>query len=350
MAETIRDDVLQWLLDENNPPVRYLTLTNLLGRPESDSDVRQAKARLMDYAVTEGILEHADEFWNPDEGSQWKSYWKYTGRYWQLIFLGQFLADGYDPRIRRGVEEILRESRWVRKTGMQCLTANLLAALMRLGYRDHPVVVEEIEALAQRIVADDGLCCEAMLYSLLTHCYMAQPKALLCFAEIPASERSEAVNSAVERLVYNLLENGVYVYVPSARKQWQKVLKQAPKKAELPKGQTVKGWILERKRAFLDVHGLGPRVPKQGWLKFGFPLHYNSDILEAMVALARLEVPMGSTLEKPLQIIEDKMTPEGTWILDNSLNGKMWVDVEEKGKPSKWITYFARFVLDHFKP
>jgi hypothetical protein len=27
----------------------------------------------------------------------------------------------------------------------------------------------------------------------------------------------------------------------------------------------------------------------------------------------------------------------------------MWVDVEEKGKPSKWLTYFALLVLDHFE-
>jgi len=43
------------------------------------------------------------------------------------------------------------------------------------------------------------------------------------------------------------------------------------------------------------------------------------------------------------------MAPEGTWKLENSLNGKMWVDVEEKGKPSKWITYFALYVLNHFE-
>ena len=110
----------------------------------------------------------------------------------------------------------------------------------------------------------------------------------------------------------------------------------------------MKSWVLQQKDAFLDAHELGASVPKQGWLKFGFPLHYNSDILEAMVALARLKTPMSAALEKPLQIIKDKMTPEGTWILENSLNGKIWVDVEEKGKPSKWITYFALFVLGHF--
>ncbi len=348
MATKMRDDVIEWLLGEDNPPVRYLTLTNLLKEPESYSEVRQAKARLMDYEVTQGILDHADEFWSADDRSQWQSYWKYTGRYWQLIFLGQFLADGHDPRIQSGAEGILSDRRWVKKSGIQCLTANLLVSFMRLGYADHPAVLEEIESLAQRILADGGIVCEGMRYALLERCHMGIPKLLLCFAEIPADKRSEEMNAAIEQLVQNLLANEVYVYVPSTSKQWRKILEEAPKRADLPKGQTVKGWIVEQKNAFLDSHGLGARCSKQGWLKFGFPLHYNSDILEAMVSLARLETPMSSSLEKPLQIIEDKMTPEGTWILENSLNGKMWVDVEEKGKPSKWITYFALFVLDHF--
>lgn len=345
----VQDEVIQWLLQEDNPPVRYLTLTSLLKKSDSDSDVQQTQACLMDYEVTQGILEHADEFWNVDDQSQWRSYWKYTGRYWQLIFLSQFLADGRDPRIRGGAQEILRDRRWVRKRGMQCLTANLLAAFMRLGYGDQPTVVEETEALARRILADDGIACEAMLYSLLPHCYMAQPKLLLCLAEIPANKRSEAVNSAIECLVQNLLANDIHNYVPSNHTKWRKILESAPKRADLPKGQTVKNWTAQHKSAFLDSHGPGTTVTKRGWLKFGFPLHYNSDILEAMYALARLGTPMTSALQQPLQVIEDKMTPEGTWILENSLNGKMWVDVEEKGKPSKWVTYYALFVLTHFR-
>jgi hypothetical protein len=35
--------------------------------------------------------------------------------------------------------------------------------------------------------------------------------------------------------------------------------------------------------------------------------------------------------------------------MENSLNGKMWADVEVKGQPSKWITYFALLVLNHFE-
>ena len=108
------------------------------------------------------------------------------------------------------------------------------------------------------------------------------------------------------------------------------------------------GRHLCRRRAGKPAHGTGERGPKRGWLKFGFPLHYNSDILEAMVALAAAGVPKTRALDKALQAIRDKRTADGTWLLENSLNGKMWVDVEVKGQPSKWITFFALYVLDHF--
>ena len=345
MAMQFQDTIIDWLLENENPPVRYLTLTNLLKESEKSPKVQQTKSQLMEYEVTKGILEHADEFWHDDD----RAYWKYTGKYWQLIFLGHFLADGTDPRIAKGANDILDKRKWITKTGGQCLTANLLAAFRRLGYGDHPVVVEETEALANRIISDGGIKCGAMDYSLLSHCYMAQPKLLHCFALIPLEKRSPVMTSAIELLVKNLLQNEVYIYVPGNRKEWLKILERQPKRADLPKGQTVKAWIYEKKNAFLASQGLGMREPKQGWRKFGFPLHYNTDILEAMYALAILGTPMSSNLQKPLQVIKEKMTAEGKWIMENSLNGKMWVDVETKGKPSKWLTYFALYVINHFE-
>ena len=58
---------------------------------------------------------------------------------------------------------------------------------------------------------------------------------------------------------------------------------------------------------------------------------------------------MSSALEEPLRVVRSKMTDQGTWKLENSLNGKMWADVEEKGKPSKWLTLTALRVLAHFE-
>jgi hypothetical protein len=67
-----------------------------------------------------------------------------------------------------------------------------------------------------------------------------------------------------------------------------------------------------------------------------------------MTALALVGAPMSEGLAKPLQVIKDKRTADGVWLMDRSLNGQMWADVETKGQPSKWITLFASIVLDHF--
>jgi hypothetical protein len=171
---------------------------------------------------------------------------------------------------------------------------------------------------------------------------------LFCFGEVPPGERSPAVKHAIEWISQELIQHQVYIYVPGNRKAWREVLARAPKRADLPPGETVKGWIAGRKERFLAEQGVGEREPKPGWTQFGFPLSYNSDALEAMVALATAGVPRSEDLERPLQLIRDKHTAGGVWNLENSFNGKMWADVEAKGQPSKWITLFALLVLDHF--
>ena len=348
MNTIVSDSTLQWLLGADNPPVRYLTLFHLLGRDPESSEVREARAHRMDYAVTREILAHGDEFWFPKKAGFEASYQKYHGRFWQMIFLGQFLADGHDPRIAPGVESILEAREFMDPRGLQCLTANILSAAMRLGFADHPVVEEEVEALARRVVEDGGITCGAMGYSLLEQCHMCIPKLILCFGEIPEGERSESIAAAIGLLAGKLIENQVHIYVSSHRKAWLEVLAEAPKKEDLPKGETVKAWVAERKRRFLEENGYGTRESKAGWRRFGFPLNYNSDILEALHALATVGTSMNPALEEPLRIVRRKMSEDGTWTLENTLNGKMWADVEEKGKPSKWLTLTALRVLAHF--
>ncbi|MCP4663213.1 MAG: hypothetical protein GY856_48090 [bacterium] len=341
----IRQQVVDWLLEEDNPPVRFLTLTRLLHEGPRSKVVREAKSRLMDYPVTQRILKHAPDLWKGDD----RAFWKYDGKYWQLIFLGQFLADGKDPRIAEGVRGLLATRRWVTTKRDCCLAANILGGISGLGYGGHPVVKEEMESLAERFLDAGGIACSYMDYSLLSHCYMAQPRLLLCFGQIPTPERSRRVTTAIERLVYDLVQKEVFVYMPVPRKDWEKEIESRPSRRELAAGETVKGWVAARRREFLARRGEIRRKPKPGWLKFGFPLHYNSDVLEALYALALVSTPMSTNLEKALEVVRAKRTEAGTWILDKSMNGKMLADVEEQGRPSKWLTFRALYVLNHFR-
>jgi len=345
MSHLIPDSTLQWLLEPDNPPVRYLTLTELLDRCASDREVEETKISLGQYEPTRTILSQFDQFRNNDKR---EAYWKYTGLYWQLIFLGQFRADGQDPRIREMAERLIENRNWVLiKRGGHCLTANVLSALILLGYGEHPVVREATVGLAERTLADGGIDCEVMEYSLLRFCYMAQPKLLLCFVSHPELRKHPSVAAAIDLLSRNLLAHQVFVYVPGNRKDWLRILENTPSQAELG-GARVKSWLQQQKEQFLAEKGVGKATEKPGWLKFGFPLHYNSDLLEGLYALALCDVRFDKSLEKPLEILRQKMTPDGRWRLENSLNGKMRADVERVGKPSKWITYRACCVLKHF--
>ena len=81
------------------------------------------------------------------------------------------------------------------------------------------------------------------------------------------------------------------------------------------------------------------------WFKFGYPLSYTSDILEALEVLARLGHAHDPRLANAIEFVFSKQDGQGRWKLEHTLNGKMWVDIEQKGKPSKWVTLRALRVL-----
>ncbi len=336
---------LEWLLDPADPPVRYLALTEVLGLDRDSDQARGCWGRRMDYRPTREILAQGHDFWTAYD----KAYGKYTGMYWQAIFLGAFFADGADPRLRPGLELLLADRSWVHPRGMQCLTANVLRALVRMGLGDHRRVGAELDDLAVRVLRDGGVACDAMAFSLMERCCMSVPKLVACFAEVPAAERSEAVREALALLVDRLLSYEVLAYLPGHHGRWQReVLARAPKASELPPGKTVKDWVAAERERFLTRHGPGGRQEKPGWRHFGFSKHYDSDALEASYALARAGVARCAALERALELIASKADAQARWRMEDSLNGKMRVDVETKGAPSKWLTCHAIATLRHF--
>jgi hypothetical protein len=337
-----RAEILEWLLEEDNAPVRLLTLRRLLHRSESDAEVQDARAHLIDYSVTQRILAHSDEIWE----SSPRMFWSYKGKHWSTVYLGLFLANGTDPRLAEGVQALM-ESRWSSER-WHCMTACMLRAFWRLGYGDCPAVVQGTETLAQRLLDDGGITCSGMNTSLLWRCYMTLPKLLLSFGEVPPERRSPVIRDAIAWIAQEMVDHQVYVYVAGNRKAWDAVRPRSRRKADAPEGETPDSWREKVKAGFLAEEGLGELQPKRNWTRFGFPLNYNSDILEAMYALTTVGVPMSEGLKKPLQVIRDKRTSDGVWLMDKSLNGQMWADVEAKGQPSKWITLFALIILDHF--
>jgi hypothetical protein len=335
-SETIReliemdDMVLLWLLHESDPCARLAALKLLLGRNDADSDVQDARASAMNTGIIGKILQKQ----NPDGsfGDPERFYLdKYSGTAWTLLVLAELGADPCDERVRNVCDFILDHSqdpdsggfsmKMSTRTGIglgssviPCLTGNMIYSLLRLGMAEDERVMKGIEWILKYQRYDDGEYITSPLkdYAKLTPCFgrhtchMGAAKALKALATVPEEMRTACIIEKTDELVEYFLIH----------------------------------------RLFKKSHDL-EKVSKPGWLRLGFPLMYQTDILELLLIMADLGI-QDKSLYDALDILRGKMTPDGRWIMETSNNGKMNADIEKKGSPSKWITMRALRVLEYY--
>jgi hypothetical protein len=323
----LKGDSLAWLLepDEANPGVRYFALRDLLDRPETDSDVIAAQEAVMTTGPVPVILKaQAPEGYWVKPGGGYSP--KYQGTVWQIIFLVELGAALTDERVRQGCEYLLNHSlapnnafsisqRPVPSTTLHCLNGNLLSALLRLGYIGDPRVQAALDWQVQAITGQGqiryypsgtnapGFACGI---NQGQPCGWGAAKAMKALLSIPPEQRTPAIRQAVEVGAEFLLSRD-------------------PAVADYPYSERV----------------------SSSWFKFGFPLSYWSDVLEVTAVLAQLGYGHDPRLSNALDYILNKQDSQGRWRLENTLNStlRVWVSIERKGQPSKWITLRALRVL-----
>jgi hypothetical protein len=196
--------------------------------------------------------------------------------------------------------------------------------------------------LVERILPNGGVPCTIIDdYSLLTDCKMTLPQTLRAVAAAPTSLVGDEIQKLRTLLIKKMLEINVYRYVRPDSAAFRREL--VPLR---PEGISQKRFTREYKASHpIATDELGPKV---GWLRFGFPHSYNSDLLEAMLALAEADAPYDPILDEALDHIESKRGRDGRYRMEVSLNGRMLAAIERKGVSSKWITVQAMIVLRHF--
>jgi len=326
----LKANPIPWLLEDNNPSVRYFTLIDILGKAANDPEVKKVKKDIMKKGAVPKILDKQKEggYW---EDSQNFYTAKYKGTVWQIIILAELGADGKDNHIRKACEFILENSQdresngfsmWVgaktgggRSTGViPCLTGNLVYSLIKLGYLKDERVQNSIKWITTYQRFDDGMKntpkdwpYERLVVCWGKHsCHMGAVKALKALSGIPLNQRSEEVKNTIEEGVEYLLKHHIY------------------------------------KRS----HDLN-RVSKPGWLRFGFPLMYQTDILEILGILTQLGYH-DERMQEAIDLLISKQDDQGKWKLESTFNGRFQTNIEQKGKPSKWITLNALKALKNF--
>jgi hypothetical protein len=89
------------------------------------------------------------------------------------------------------------------------------------------------------------------------------------------------------------------------------------------------------------------KVSKPGWLHLGFPLMYQTDVLEILRILTKLGYK-DERMQEAIDLLISKQDKTGKWNLENTFNGRFQTNIEQKGEPSKWITLHALSVLKRF--
>src|SRR5271170_7314114 len=95
--------VLNWLLAENQPAVRYRTLTELLDRPADDPDVREARRAIPTRGWAAQILASRDPAgWWVNPRSLYRP--KYLASNWELLVLAELGLTRELPEVNASCE------------------------------------------------------------------------------------------------------------------------------------------------------------------------------------------------------------------------------------------------------
>jgi len=339
----LKGDPTGWLLEKDNPSVRYFTLTDIFDRPVKDHAVREAKQDIMKTGVAPKILamQRNGGYWGTPESFYMA---KYEGTVWQLIVLAELGADGKDERIMKACNFILKNSQDHESGGfsvveseegggshdgvLPCLTGNMVWSLIRFGHLADPRVQRGINWIVKYQRFDDGIeeelkgwpydrqghpHCWGFTGTQYIHtCHMGVVKALKALAEIPINKRSKGVKNTIEKGAEYILEH----------------------------------------RIFKRSHDLN-RISIPNWLKFGFPLMWQTDVLEILRILTNLGYK-DERMQEAMDSVISKQDDQGRWRLESlpSPQGTFYrtfsTHIERKGDLSKWITLNALRVWKGF--
>ena len=86
------------------------------------------------------------------------------------------------------------------------------------------------------------------------------------------------------------------------------------------------------------------KVSKPGWRRLGFPLMYQTDVLEILGILTTLGY-RDERMQEALRLVAGKADAQGRWRLESTFNDRFPVPIEAKGEPSRWVTFEALRVL-----
>jgi len=293
----LKADSLPWLLELENPSVRYWTLTDLLGRLADDPEVRKARAAIAQQPLVRELFarQHPEGHWGDNEARPYTA----VGAVGVLSIL-HTLGVEPDERAAAGCASFLRFSQHesggfsmmkaYRSGIFPCTTGEHLPFLVYFGLGNDPRVQRAFAFLVEDMSTNDVLACGRYQHR---DCLWGAIAALNGLAALPACLRLPQSERVVQRLAETLLS------------------------------------------ADYDFEGEHKR-----WLTFGVPRAW--DLLSALRALAAHGYAHDPRFAPLLALILACQDEQGRWPCRSI--SRTW-SLEQRNRPSKWVMLDALRLL-----
>jgi hypothetical protein len=196
-----------------------------------------------------------------------------------------------------------------------CLTGNMVWSMIHFGYLEDARLQKGIDWLTRYMRFNDGVETDPQVppydrYEICwgRHtCFMGVVKALKALSAIPEEKRTDDINRTIQKAAGFLLIHHIY------------------KQSHNPN-----------------------RTAKPGWLKFGFPLMYQTDVLEILDILTALGIK-DSRMDGAVNLVASKQDDAGRWRMENMyLSDRLLIPFGWKDTPSNWLTLRAMRVLKRY--
>ena len=308
------DQAVAWLLKNENPGVRYWTLTDILEKSKSDAEAVAALNGIESWdPIAEYLREqHPAGYWGDGEDVYWP---KWRATVWAMMLLAELGVPRTNPSITRGAEYFLRvmdgqdrswpppkyseeDLRGWRLVWEPCVTGNMARTLAEFGFESDPRVREMFEWLVKNQRDDGGWNCET-----------------------EDSREGEAVHhssfmSTIEPL---------WAFSSLERQKWPRGGREA----------------VERGVEFLLMHRLfksdkSGKVIRPEWTQLHFPLFYFYDILHGLRVVTALGFGGDGRTKDARDLLLSKRLPDGTWPMEATYLRSLRRNFVKDEKTGQW--------------
>jgi hypothetical protein len=301
--------IINWLLEENEPSIRYRTLTELLDYPVDSKDVVLAKEnipncknvnRIFSRTNEKGIFPHKPEYFG-----NWTTFNYLTAlvelgltkddkRIWPIV---DWILTPGDDKCEYFIQKELGCAYILDENNLgSCGQISFLSTLVKLGYLDDPRVKRLIEVFAEKGRFDGGYLCKWKKSRHVGNdpksCYIATVPALKLYSILPKKYR---------------------------------------------KGKKYDGLI----NYFTNRNMIYSKIePKKMICNTDLGFNYApSPILSITYSMGRLGMGNIPEMKCVWDILKNKPTVDGKYILEYQETKKA-ILMDKKGQPNKWITFY----------